>query len=52
METPEPKGHFNSEHLCISDLTGKLTDFILDYDTLILKIHDLSGMEMQWPEHT
>ncbi len=46
QETPDPKGHFNSDHLCLSDLTGKLSDFILDYDTLILEIHDLSGKEI------
>ncbi len=32
FEEPEPKGHFNNEHLNFYDVKGKLTNFILDYD--------------------
>ena len=43
---PNPKGHFNSEHMDFYNVTGELTDFVLDYDILELEIHSLSGKEI------
>jgi len=42
---PNPKGHFNNEHLDFYNVTAGLSDFIIDYDTLIVDINDLSGKE-------
>jgi hypothetical protein len=45
IDAPDPDGHFNNDHMDIQQLSGKLSDIILDTDTLSLKITDLSGME-------
>jgi hypothetical protein len=45
LDKPDLPGHFNAEHLHLVDLSGKLEDFRLDEDTMIVKIHNLSGKE-------
>lgn len=42
---PDIKGHFNSSHMDINYVTGKLTDFVFDEDTLTVGIHNLSAKE-------
>jgi len=42
---PETKGHFDNNHIDINHLTGRLTDFVLDKDTLTTGIHNLSAKE-------
>ncbi len=42
---PELKGHFNNEHLNIGNLSGKLASFVIDYDNLIVEMHQVRGNE-------
>jgi hypothetical protein len=42
---PDIKGHFNDSHMDINYVTGRLTDFVLDEDTLTVGIHNLSANE-------
>ncbi len=46
LDKPDPKGHFNNEHMNFYDVTGKLSNFVLDYDILEVEIHSLSGKEI------
>lgn len=45
LDAPDPGGHFNNDHMDIHQLSGRLSDIIVDTDTLSLKITDLSGKE-------
>lgn len=45
LETPNPYGHFNNEHLHFKEVSGFLKDFVLDQDTLLLSMENLSGKE-------
>ncbi|NOX48530.1 MAG: hypothetical protein GXO89_16300, partial [Chlorobi bacterium] len=42
---PDPAGHFNNQHIGISNLKGVLSNFILDEDIMQMKIHDLGFKE-------
>jgi hypothetical protein len=42
---PDPGGHFNNEHIDFNQITGTLTNFIVDSDTLIVKLENISGKE-------
>jgi hypothetical protein len=46
LETPDPMGYFNSDHLDFNHLTGTLSNFKLAKDTLNAEFENLSGMEM------
>jgi len=42
---PDPKGHFNNQHMNIYDVTGVLSDFILDEDIMQMNIQNLGAKE-------
>ncbi len=43
--TSDPSGHFNNDHIDFNQITGTLSDFIVDSDTLIVKLENISGKE-------
>jgi len=44
-EEHNEKGHFNNAYMDFYNLSGQLMDFRLDYDTLIIKLENVSGKE-------
>lgn len=42
---PDPTGQFSSDHMNLFDVAGKLSDFILDADTMIMEIQNLKVKE-------
>lgn len=42
---PEQPGHFDPSHLRFEELTGQLSDFVINTDTLIVSIDNFSGKE-------
>ena len=45
QEAPDPVGHFNSEHIDFNQVTGRLSTFTIDQDSLTVKMEHISGKE-------